>query len=77
MARMQTSSFLSTHTLFLYTGNFLDKDLKFLNKYYTEVLYMVCQLFQKFQYILTFHDAEGYLKLGPDSARQHPSQFLY
>lgn len=53
------------------------KDLKFLNKYSTEVLYMVCQLFQNVQYILTFHIAEWYLKLGPDSARQRPSQFLY
>lgn len=35
---------------------------QFLNKYSTEVLYMVCQLFQKVQYIFTFHEAEWYLK---------------
>jgi hypothetical protein len=67
----------SSDTLFLYTGNLMDKDLQFLNKYSTEVLCTVCQLFQKVQYILTIHDAEWYLKLGPDSVRQHPSQFLY
>jgi hypothetical protein len=61
---MQTSSFPSSDTLFLHTGNFVDKELQFLNKYSTEVLYMVCQLFQK---VLTFHDAEWYLKLGRES----------
>lgn len=50
---------------------------QFLNKYSTEVLYKVCQLFQNVQCILIFHDAEWYLKLGPDSTRQLTSQFLY